>query len=212
MTTETITVLLVDDHPVVRAGLRALLQTDPTIEVVGEAADGQQAVERTAELEPDVVLMDLQMPELGGAEATRRLLELDRPPKVLVVTVYDSDADILPAIEAGAVGYLLKDAPPQQLLDAIRSAARGEAVLAPRIAARLLQRSRRPRHRELTVRELEILRYLSQGLSNRAIAHELVVTEATVKTHLVHIYDKLDVDNRTAAVATARERGHLPRD
>jgi DNA-binding NarL/FixJ family response regulator len=149
---------------------------------------------------------------LGGADATRHLLELDPAPKVLVVTVYDSDADILPAIEAGALGYLLKDAPPDQLLGAIQSAARDETVLAPRVAARLLRRSRTPRHRELTLRELEMLRHLARGLSNRAIAEELVVTEATVKSHLVHIYDKLGVDSRTAAVAAARERGHLPRD
>lgn len=212
MTAEPVRVLIVDDHPVVRAGFRALLETRANIEVIGEAGDGTEAIRLAAEFAPHVVLMDLQMPTMGGADATRRIVALIPPPAVLVVTVYDTDADILPAIEAGAAGYLLKDTPPDQLLDAIAAAARGETILAPRVATRLLQRARTPRHRDLTIRELDILGHVARGLSNRGIAQELVVTEATVKTHLVHIYSKLDVNSRTAAVAAARKRGYIPKD
>ena len=204
-----ITVLLVDDHPVVRAGLRALLDAQEGLRVIGEAADGEEAVTLARDLAPDVVLMDLQMPRLGGAAATARIAALDDPPYVLILTVYDTDADIFPAVEAGAVGYLLKDTPPQDLARAVSAAADGQTVLAPAVAARLMQRSRTPARDEITAREIEILTLLAQGLSNRDIARRLHITEATVKTHLVHIFGKLAVDNRTAAVAAARRRGVL---
>lgn len=210
-----IRVLLVDDHPVVRRGLRALLEELPELEPVGEAADGAAAIrlldqfQQAGQPRPDVVLMDLRMdPGMGGVEATRLITARTDPPSVLVLTVYRTDADILAAVEAGATGYLLKDAPPEELAAAVRAAARGETVLAPLVAARLLGRVRAGRP-ALSPRESEILELLAEGLANRQISRRLFISEATVKTHLVHIYDKLGVDSRTAAVAAARTGGLL---
>jgi DNA-binding NarL/FixJ family response regulator len=208
-----ITVVLVDDHPVVRRGLRALLEELPELEPVGEAADGAEALRLLERLtaegrpRPDVVLMDLQMGSgMHGVEATRRITALPDPPAVLILTTYNTDADILSAVEAGATGYLLKDAPPEELASAIRAAAKGDTVLAPPVAARLLGRSRRGRP-VLSPRELEILELLAEGLPNRQISKRLFISEATVKTHLVHIYDKLGVESRTSAIAAALQTG-----
>ncbi len=204
-----IRLLLADDHPVVRAGLRALLETEPDLSIVAEADDPEAAVVATERTNPDVVLMDLRFGgELTGVDATRRIRALDAPPYVLVLTNYDTDADILGAIEAGASGYLLKDAPPHELVAAVRAAAAGESALAPVIAARLLQRMRHPTT-SLSARELEVLRLVAEGHSNAAIAGDLFITETTVKSHLVHIFSKLDVTSRTAAVSKARQLGLL---
>ena len=200
-------VLIVDDHPIVRSGLRAAFEGDGEIEVVGEAGTGEDALRLVAEAHPDVVLMDLQLGAgIDGAETTRRLRALAEPPRVLVLTTYDSEADILRAIEAGATGYLLKDAEPADLRAAIGTAARGETVLAPSVATRLVSRVRTPA-RTLTARETQVLRMVAEGRGNQAIARELFITEATVKSHLVQVYAKLGVDSRTAAVAEARRRG-----
>lgn len=199
-------VTIVDDHPVVRAGLRALLDGEPDIEVVAEAADGAEAVRRVGLVPTDLVLMDLQLGEgIDGVEATRRVLALPDPPRVLVLTTYDSDADISRAIAAGAAGYLLKAGPPEELFQGIRTAARGETALSPRVATRLMDRVREPGP-ALSPREIEILELLATGLSNQRIARRLFISEATVKTHLVHIFAKLGVDTRTAAVTAAVER------
>jgi DNA-binding NarL/FixJ family response regulator len=209
----TVRVLIVDDHPVVRDGLRGMLQAQPDLEVVADASNGREALAAAARYDPDVVLMDLRMPELDGVEATRRILADHPAVKVLVLTTYDTDTDILHAIEAGATGYLLKDAPREQLFSAVRAAARGETVLAPTVAAKLIRSVRtRPDHEQLTSRELDVLRLVADGLTNRAIASRLHISEATVKTHLVHTYAKLDVDDRTAAVMAALERGLLRPD
>lgn len=200
-------VLIVDDHPIVRGGLRAAFDSDDGIEVLGDAGTGEAAVELAAAARPDVVLMDLQLGAgIDGAETTRRLSALPDPPRVLVLTTYDSEADILRAIEAGATGYLLKDADPADLRTAIRTAARGETVLAPSVATRLVSRVRTPA-RTLTPRETEVLQMVAEGRGNRAIARALFITEATVKSHLVQVFTKLGVDSRTAATAEARRRG-----
>ena len=204
--TEVVRVMVVDDHAVVRAGLQALLASDEGVEFVGEARTADEAVQRVAAHRPDLVLMDLQLGDgVDGVEATRRLLALDDPPQVLVLTTYDADTDINRAIDAGATGYLLKAGPPEELFQAIRAAARGQAALSPQIASRLLQRSRSP-EQALSAREVEILELLAHGLGNRELARKLFISEATVKTHLVHIYAKLRVDNRTAAVNAAIEQ------
>lgn len=201
-------VVLVDDHPVVRAGLRALL-TASGVEVVGEAATVDDALAVVQRSRPDVVLMDLQLAGGGdGVTATTAIAGLDDAPRVLILTTYDTDADILRAVEAGAAGYLLKDADPKVLLDAVTAAARGETVLAPQIATRLMARVREPAP-ELSPRELEVVELVATGLANREIARRLFVSEATVKSHLVHVFTKLGVASRTAAVAAARERGLL---
>jgi DNA-binding NarL/FixJ family response regulator len=206
-----IRLLIVDDHPVVRDGLRGMFAGDPSFEVVGEAADGQEAVAITEALRPDVVLMDLRMPGGGGATAIRRLGELGNPARVLVLTTFDSDADVVPALEAGATGYLLKDAPREELCRAVRAAYRGESVLAPSVTTRLVGQLRNPvRAQEaLSDRELEVLSLIAKGETNRGAAARLFISEATVKTHLLHIYAKLDVNDRAAAVAKAFERGLL---
>lgn len=202
----TLTVVVVDDHPVVRAGLRGLLEANGGFDVLGEAATTADAVDLVRRTSPDVVLMDLQLGEDDGVDATRRIIDLGIRTKLLILTTYDTEADILRAIEAGASGYLLKDAEPEVLAAAIRQAAAGETVLAPVVAARLVERMRRPTM-ELTHRELEVLGLAADGLANRQIAQRLFLSEATVKTHLVHIYGKLGVDNRTAAVSRARASG-----
>ena len=202
-----ITVVVVDDHPVVRSGLVGMLDVEDDLEVVGEAADGEEALARVAALAPDVVLMDLRMPKLDGAGATARIVAEHPGTRVLVLTTYDTDADILRAVEAGATGYLLKDTPRDQLVDAVRAAARGETVLAPPLAAKLMRQVRGGD--QLTPRELEVLQLVAQGRSNPEIARELFIGEATVKTHLLHVFDKLGVDDRTRAVTVALERGIL---
>ena len=202
-----IRLLVVDDHPVVRAGMVAMLGEEPDLEVVGQAADGAEALAVVPRLRPDVVLMDLRMPVLDGAAATSRLRALPDPPEVLVLTTYDTDADIVRAVEAGARGYLLKDAPTALLTDAIRRAARGETVLAAPVAARLADRLRSPAGPDLTTREVQVLALVARGQSNADIGRSLFIGEATVKTHLVRAFAKLGVADRTAAVAEAHRRG-----
>jgi DNA-binding NarL/FixJ family response regulator len=210
---EAIRLLIVDDHPVVRDGLRGMLAGDPRFEVVGEAEDGVAAVARARELGPDVVLMDLRMPGGDGVTAIAALASepvparSGAPVRVLVLTTYDTDRDVVPAIEAGATGYLLKDAPRDELLRAVCAAARGEAVLSPVVAGRLINRVREPTRGPLSQRELEVLALIARGATNREAAATLFISEATVKTHLLHIYAKLDVSDRAAAVATAFDRG-----
>ncbi len=204
-----IRLVIADDHPVVRAGLRALLDHEDGITVVGEASTPDEAVELAERENPDLVLMDLQFgSDATGAEATRRIRELEAPPYVLVLTNYDTDGDILSAVEAGASGYLLKDTPPPELIAAVRAAASGESALAPAIAGRLLNRMRAPQV-SLSRREIEVLDQVAAGRSNSEIAAELVVSETTVKSHLVHIFSKLNVSSRTAAVSVARQLGIL---
>ena len=201
-------VIVADDHPVVREGLRAMLDAEPDLEVVGEAASGAEAVALAARLRPDVVLMDLRMPGTDGVTATGQIAATGDA-RVLVVTTYDTDADILRAVEAGATGYLLKDTPLAQLADAVRAAARGETVLAPPVAARLVSRMRAPAVDAPTARELEVLGGVARGLTNAEIGRELFIGEATVKTHLLRVFAKLGVDDRTRAVLVAVERGLL---
>ncbi|GAA3081474.1 response regulator transcription factor [Streptomyces roseofulvus] len=202
----TVRLLLADDHPVVRAGLRAVLDTEPGFTVVGEAATAERAVELAAAGGVDVVLMDLQFGAgMHGSEATAAITALPGGPRVLVLTTYDTDADILAAVEAGASGYLLKDAPPEELAAAVRTAAAGQSALAPAVAHRLMDRMRTPAE-ALTKRELEVLQLVGEGLSNQQISKVLFLSQATVKSHLVHVFAKLGVDSRTAAVAAARER------
>lgn len=220
-----IRILLADDHPVVRAGLRAMLAATPDFEVAGAADTAAAAVRLARELTPDIVLMDLRFgggsgsavqteganpgDEIGtGVEATRAIRALHAPPAVLILTNYDTDGDILGAVEAGASGYLLKDTPPEELIAAIRAAAAGETALAPVIAGRLLARMRRPQP-ALSARELEVLRLVAAGEPNVGIARKLHISDATVKSHLVHVFTKLDVSSRTAAVAAARDLGLL---
>lgn len=205
-----IRVLVVDDHPVVRSGLAGMLDVEDDVTVVGEAGDGEEAIVRVAALAPDVVLMDLRMPRLDGVGATSRIVAEHPGSRVLVLTTYDTDADIVRAVAAGATGYLLKDTPRRQLVDAVRAAARGETVLAPPVAARLVSRMRAPAADELTPREVEVLRAVARGLSNGEIGRELYIGEATVKTHLLRAFAKLGVDDRTRAVTVAMERGILP--
>jgi DNA-binding NarL/FixJ family response regulator len=200
----TIRLLVADDHPVVRAGLRAVLDTEPDFAVVAEAATAERAVELAPDV--DVVLMDLQFgPGMHGAEATAVITGREGAPRVLVLTTYDTDADILAAVEAGAGGYLLKDAPPEELAAAVRTAAAGRSALAPAVAHRLMDRMRTPAQ-ALTKRELEVLQLVGDGLSNQQISKRLFLSQATVKSHLVHVFAKLGVDSRTAAVAAATAR------
>ena len=203
----SIRVVVADDHPVVRTGVVMMLGADSDIEVVGQAADGRQAVELVAELQPDLVVMDLQMPELDGVEATRTIRGTQSDVAVLILTTYDNDRSIVSAVDAGAAGYLLKDAPPEDLLQAVRDAAAGHSVLPPAIAARLAAQREAPAIPELTSRELEVLGALAQGGTNRTIAETLFISQATVKTHLIHIFQKLQVEDRTSAVAKAAELG-----
>jgi DNA-binding NarL/FixJ family response regulator len=199
-----IRIVVADDHPVVRAGIVALLESADDIDVVGTASTGTEAVERALQLEPDLMLMDLRMPELNGDEATARILASKPGIRIVVLTTYESDTSILSAIEAGASGYLLKAAPQEEILAGIRSVARGEVALAPSIAAMLVNRVKTPAV-SLSKRELEILRLVAQGLSNPAIAAQIHLSEATVKTHLLHAFEKLDVSDRTRAVTKAME-------
>ncbi|MGS2648559.1 response regulator [Streptosporangium sp. LJ11] len=206
-----IRIIVVDDHPVVRDGLREIFSTDEAFEVVGEAADGPEALVLTRQTNPDLVLMDLRMPKMSGTELIRRLREQTPDIKVLVLTTFDNDADVLPAIEQGATGYLLKDTPRVELLRAAQAAARGETVLSPTVAGLLMQKVRAPEQQTLSRRELEVLGLIARGATNREAAAKLFITEATVKTHLLHIFAKLGVKDRASAVAAAYETGLLKR-
>jgi DNA-binding NarL/FixJ family response regulator len=209
----TVRVLVVDDHPIVRSGLTGMLAVTDDIEVVGEAGDGEEALALVEATRPDVVLMDLRMPRRDGVSATGAIVSGYPATKVLVLTTYDTDTDILHAVEAGAAGYLLKDTPHAELLDGIRAASRGETVLAPPVAARLMSRLRTPAPAaavQPSPRELQVLAAVARGLSNAEIGRELFIGEATVKTHLQRLFTKLDVDDRTHAVTVAIERGLLP--
>lgn len=210
MTAGTIRIVIADDHPVVREGLAAMLSREPDIEVVGEASDGQEAVERVASLQPDIVLMDLQMPRLDGVEAIRQIREHYANVQTIVLTTYGDDESIFRGLEAGARGYLLKDAPRDELFRAVRAVARGESLLQPAVAIRLLDRfSRRstPPLDALTERELDVLRLLAKGSANKEIGVQLHISESTVKTHVANIFQKLDVSDRTGAVTAALSRG-----
>ena len=206
-------IVVVDDHPVVRDGLRGMLDGQADLAVVGEAADGLEAVTVVARERPDVVLMDLRMPRMDGVAATGKIYAAQPQARVLILTTYDEDHDIVRAIEAGARGVLLKDSPREELFRAIRATARGEMVLAPAVTARVFGRLRAPQQQTPTERELEVLTLVAQGLTNRAIGRQLALSEATVKTHLVHVFAKLGVADRTAAVTAALDRGliQLPR-
>jgi DNA-binding NarL/FixJ family response regulator len=205
-----IRVMLVDDHPVVREGLRGMLEAEPDLTVVGEAGSGEEAVTRAQAVAPDVILMDLRMRDLDGVGATERILAENPRMKVVVLTTYETDADILRAVEAGAAGYLLKDASRADLANAIRAANRGDTVLAPSVASRLVNRVRRPMTQTLSAREVEVLALVAKGLTNADIGRRLHISEATVKTHLLRTFGKLDVSDRTAAVTTAMSLGLLP--
>jgi DNA-binding NarL/FixJ family response regulator len=211
MADSTIRLLLVDDHPVVRDGLRGMCESESDFRVVGEASDGVEAVALAKELEPDVVLMDLRMPGGNGVDAIAALAAAGSAANVLVLTTYDTDRDIMAALDAGATGYLLKDAPRDELFGAIRSAAAGESVLSPAVATRVVSRVRTSGSEELSGRETDVLALVARGRSNREIARALFVSEATVKTHLGHVYVKLGVNDRASAVATAYDRGLLGR-
>jgi DNA-binding NarL/FixJ family response regulator len=204
-----ITLLIVDDHPVVRDGLRGMFTADPRFEVLGEAGDGEEAIVAGEKLRPDVILMDLRMPRADGVTAIKELAKRGVPARILVLTTYDTDSDVLPAIEAGATGYLLKDSPRDELFRAVEAAARGQAVLSPAVATRLMGQMRQPVSEPLSQRELEVLELIAQGSTNREAAKALFISEATVKTHLLHVYAKLGVNDRAAAVATAFSRGYL---
>jgi len=204
---DKIKILMADDHPVVRAGIRGMLETQPDFEVVAEAENGREAVERVAKLKPDVVLMDLRMPEMEGVEAIGKIKESHPEIHILVLTTYDTDADIVRAVEAGATGYLLKDAPRDELFRAVRATAKGETILAPPVAARLMGKVRDKGDTALSGREIDVLMLVARGASNQDVAEKLHVSTATVKSHLLQIYQKLGVSDRTAAVTTAIERG-----
>ncbi|MGM5064317.1 response regulator [Rhodococcus qingshengii] len=204
--TTTIRVFLVDDHLVVRAGLRALLNTQPDVEVVGEASSGEEAATAIPSASPDLVMMDLDMGTgMHGAEAIKRLRSDGVDVPVLVFTTYDTDADVVRAVDAGAIGYLLKDSTPDEIFGAVRGAVAGRSVLSPAVASRLVQQMQRPQE-TLTARESELLSLLAEGMTNRELGKALFISEATVKTHLGHIYAKLGVDNRSAAVSVALRR------
>jgi DNA-binding NarL/FixJ family response regulator len=214
----TIRVLLADDQQLVRGGFRMILRAEPDIEVVGEAADGAEAVALARELAPDVVLMDVRMPTMDGIEATRRIIDANGDgPRVLVLTTFDLDEYVYEALRAGASGFLLKDAPEEQLVSGIRIVADGGSLFAPAVTRRLIERfagtappETPPALAELTTRELEVLRLLARGLSNAEIAAELVVSEHTAKTHVAHILNKLDLRDRVQAVVLAYESGIVP--
>ena len=203
----SVRILVTDDHPVVRAGLSGMLSGEPDFEVVGEAQNGKEAVAFVGERKPDVVLMDLRMPEMDGVTAIQHIKSNYPDVHILVLTTYESDADILRAIEMGATGYLLKDTPREELFGAIRMVAQGQSPLAPGVAARLMQRVRNPEEEGLSTREIEVLELVAHGTSNKEIAKQLWVSETTVKSHMLHIFDKLSVTDRTAAVTEALKRG-----
>jgi DNA-binding NarL/FixJ family response regulator len=205
-----IRLLIVDDHPIMRDGLRGVFGGDEDFEVVGEAGDGAEAVQKAQALHPDVILMDLRMPGVGGVEAITRLRDQENPARILILTTYDTDRDVLPAIQAGATGYLLKDAPRDELIRAVRAAHQGQSVLAPTVASTLvgLAGNRSP-DSKLSPREVEVLKLVAEGATNQVAARKLLVSETTIKTHLLHIYTKLGVRDRASAVATGYQRGLL---
>jgi DNA-binding NarL/FixJ family response regulator len=203
------TVLLVDDHPVVREGLRGMIEAEPDLTVVGEAGSGAEAIALAESLCPDVILMDLRMPDVDGVTATERILAVLPRTRIVVVTTYESDTDILRAVEAGAAGYLLKDASRAELATAVRDAARGKTVLAPTVADRLVHFVRQPTSVTLSAREVEVLGHVAKGETNAEIGQRLHISEATVKTHLLRAFNKLGVSDRTAAVTTAMSLGLL---
>ena len=205
-----IRLLIVDDHPIMRDGLRGVFGGDDGFEVVGEAGDGAEAVQKAQALHPDVILMDLRMPGVGGVEAITRLRDQENPARILILTTYDTDRDVLPAIKAGATGYLLKDAPRDELIRAVRAAHQGQSVLAPTVASTLvgLAGNRSP-DSQLSPREVEVLKLVAEGATNQVAARKLLVSETTIKTHLLHIYTKLGVRDRASAVATGYQRGLL---
>jgi DNA-binding NarL/FixJ family response regulator len=209
---DKIQILIVDDHPVVREGLAGMLAGQPDFEVVALATNGVEGVSLFEERSPDVVLMDLRMPVLDGVGAIEAILGQRPSAHILVLTTYDSDADIVRAIEAGATGYLLKDAPREELFRSIRAAARGESALSPSVASRLMSRMRAPAEENLSAREIEVLQLVARGSSNKDIGKQLHISTATVKTHLIHIFDKLGVNDRTSAVTVALERRILTLD
>jgi DNA-binding NarL/FixJ family response regulator len=207
-----IRILVVDDHPIVRSGITSVLATQGDFDVVGEAATGDEAVAAAARLKPDLVLMDLRMPGQGGVAASVSILAERPSTRIVVLTTYASDGEVLRAIEAGAVGYLLKDVPHDELFRALRAVARGERYLAPIVTERLMARWQQPARTALTERELEVLQRVAHGDANKHIARDLGISEPTVKAHLVHIFEKLGVDNRTGAARVARERGLITGD
>jgi DNA-binding NarL/FixJ family response regulator len=202
-----IRLLVCDDHPVVRSGLKGMLRSQADFEVVGEAANGIRAVELVERLRPNVVLMDLQMPEMDGVTAIEKIKTAYPEIQILVLTTYDTDADVMLAVEKGATGFLLKDAPEHDLFDGIRNAAQGKAPLSPTVAARLMERLRGSAEENLSEREVEILQLVAEGMNNKDVAKRLLVSEATVKAHMLHIFNKLGVNDRTAAVTSAVKRG-----
>ena len=208
-TPSPIRLLIVDDHPVVRDGLRGMFAGDPDFEVVGDAGDGESAVSMAKAFDPDVVLMDLRMPRTDGVTAIRMMSEQGLSARVLVLTTYDTESDVVTAIEAGAIGYVLKDTPRQELTEAVRAAASGETVLSPPVATRLLGQVRQGQRESPSEREMEVLQLVARGRTNREVAAHLFISEATVKTHLLHLYSKLEVNDRAAAVAAAYDRGLL---
>jgi DNA-binding NarL/FixJ family response regulator len=207
MTEHPIRLLVCDDHPVVRSGLRGILSSQPDFEVVAEAPDGIWAVALADRFTPDVVLMDLRMPRMDGVAATGKIKAEHPEIQILVLTTYETDADILRAVEEGATGFLLKDASEENLFDAIRQTARGETPLAPGVAARLVRRLRETADEQLSSREIEILQLVAQGMNNKQVGRNLLISESTVKAHMLHIFEKLGVTDRTAAVTTALRRG-----
>ena len=207
-----ISIVIVDDHPVVRDGLRGMFDGDDRFTVLGEAGDGREALAVTAAVTPDVVLMDLRMPVMDGVSTIRELRSRGSSARVLVLTTYDTDSDVLPAIKAGATGYLLKDTPREDLFRAVLAAHRGESVLSPAVAGRLMGQLRSPAKEPLSQREIEVLTLIARGGTNRETATRLFISEATVKTHLLHAYAKLGVRDRASAVATAIEQGLIRRD
>ena len=210
--TGSIRILVVDDHPIVRSGLTSVLASQADFDVVGEATNGDEAIAAAARLSPDLILMDLRMPVRNGVDASAAILAARPSTRIVVLTTYASDGEVLRAIEAGAVGYLLKDVPHEELFRALRAVARGERYLAPVVTERLMAQWQQPARASLTDRELDVLRAVARGAANKEIAASLGISEPTVKAHLVRIFDKLGVENRTSAARIARQQGLIGTD